>query len=65
MNGPASFGQTPLHFAAYMGHAGVVDLLLDRGADASPEETQFGRTPAQWALEVGNRDLAKRLNGGR
>lgn len=59
----ASFGQTPLHFAAYMGHRPVVDLLIERGGRPGVRESQFGRTPAQWALEVGNEEIAGLLNG--
>ena len=37
-------GQTPLHLAAASGHAWVVSLLLEHGADGSAVDMQ-GRTP--------------------
>ena len=53
--------QAALHYAAYMGRAGVVEELLARGADASLADTQTHQTPAEWAREVGNSGIADRL----
>jgi ankyrin repeat protein len=53
--------QTALHYAAYLGRTDVVDELLARGADPSIVDTQMNRTPAQWALELGNAAIADRL----
>jgi ankyrin repeat protein len=55
--------QTALHYAAYIGRAEVVEELLARGADASLVDAQMNRTPAEWARELGNSDIAERLAG--
>lgn len=55
-------GQTPLHFAR---SRGVVDLLLERGADPEARDVDHRSTPAQWMLErrrgAGRYDLAAYL----
>ena len=53
--------QSALHYAAYMGRGDVVEELLSRGADASAADAQTNQTPAQWARELGNSDIADRL----
>jgi hypothetical protein len=53
--------QSALHYAAYLGRTDVVEELLARGADTSLADTQTNQTPAQWAREVGNSDIADRL----
>src|ERR1017187_5400477 len=50
-----------LHYAAYLGRTDVVEELLARGADTSLADTQTNQTPAQWTREVGNSDIADRL----
>jgi ankyrin repeat protein len=44
-------GATPLHYAAFDGFREIVQLLLDRGADINSRDSQFGATPAGWAIE--------------
>jgi ankyrin repeat protein len=44
-----------------LGRTDVVEELLARGADTSLADTQTNQTPAQWAREVGNSDIADRL----
>jgi ankyrin repeat protein len=44
-------GATALHYAALHGHRPIVDLLLERGADINSTDSQFGATPAGWAIE--------------
>ena len=44
-------GATPLHYAAMNGHRQIVHLLLERGADINSTDSQFGATPAGWAIE--------------
>jgi ankyrin repeat protein len=53
--------QSALHYAANLGRTEVVEELLARGADASLVDTQMNRTPAEWACEAGNSDIAARL----
>ena len=44
-------GATPLHYAALHGHRPIVQLLIERGADINSTDSQFGATPAGWAIE--------------
>ena len=44
-------GATPLHYATLNGHRQIVQLLLERGADINSTDSQFGATPAGWAIE--------------
>ena len=44
-------GATPLHYATMNGHRQIVQLLLERGADINSTDSQFGATPAGWAIE--------------
>jgi hypothetical protein len=44
-------GATPLHYATLNGHRPIVQLLLERGADINSKDSQFGATPAGWAIE--------------
>ena len=55
-----SYGQTPLHWAAYYGKSTIANLLLQ--ANASPTAVdKYGRTTAQCAKRQGHVDLAARL----
>ena len=42
-------GQTALHEAAYAGHAGMVALLLERGAELDARDSRFDATPLAFA----------------
>jgi len=53
--------QSALHYAASLGRADVLEELLAHGADTSLADTQMHQTPAQWAREAGNSDVADRL----
>ncbi|HEV2493829.1 MAG TPA: ankyrin repeat domain-containing protein [Terriglobia bacterium] len=44
-------GATPVHYAAVHGHSHIVKLLVERGADVNSTDSQFGATPAGWAIE--------------
>lgn len=44
-------GATALHYAAFAGHRSVVEELVRQGADINARDTQFGGTPAGWAIE--------------
>jgi len=52
---------TPLHWAAYHGHATVVDLLLIDGADTHATDPYLGKTPLQWARDAGHGVIVARL----
>ncbi len=44
-------GATALHYAAFGGHRDVAQLLVQHGADVNARDTQYGATPAGWAIE--------------
>ena len=44
------FGARALHWAAWMGAASTVELLLARGAEIETRCTEFGATPLFWAV---------------
>jgi hypothetical protein len=56
-------GMTALHFAAHLGCTNVLEELLARGAGTSSIDSRKRRTPAQWALDGGFPDIARRLEG--
>lgn len=43
-------GETPLHHAAFGGHAAVVALLLERAAPVNVKDETWQGTPLDWAL---------------
>jgi hypothetical protein len=58
-------GMTPLHGAAWRGHSGVAQALLDAGADPAATATggpHGGQTAADTALSQGHLVLAARLD---
>lgn len=54
-------GETPLHFAAWYGHAEVAELLIDNGADLNATGETYGGTPLQWARQKGNVEIVRML----
>lgn len=44
-------GATALHYAAFGGHRGVVEVLVKCGADVNARDGKFGATAAGWAIE--------------
>ncbi len=52
-----SFGEQPLHSAAYCGNAAVVRLLLEAGADVDAHDGRFDSTPLVFAT-VGSGEQA-------
>ena len=53
-------GWSPLHVAACKGHANIVRLLQQAGADLAPR-TKFGFTPLHWAAYRGQRECVMLL----
>jgi ankyrin repeat protein len=51
------WGEQPLHSAAYTGHAEIVRLLLDAGAEIDARDERFDATPLAYAT-VGSREQA-------
>ena len=59
-NAEDSDGWTPMHYAAYCGHAEVVRLLLANGADANTQD-RYGWTPLHHAARNGHGEIVKLL----
>ncbi len=55
-----SDGQTPLHFAAIYGHAGISQYLLDNGADTRAQDIS-GATPLHEAVRYGNTEIVRQF----
>lgn len=55
-----TFGQRPLHFAAFRNHVQVIDLLIDLGADVNLKDHE-NHLPAQYALRNRRDAAAARL----
>ena len=59
------YGLTPLHDASQRGHAAVVSVLLEKGANSSLED-EFGRDPFMVAWQYGHNNIMGMLgNSGR
>lgn len=57
-NGPVN--PSPMHLAAAKGNYAAAKALLDNGAEPDPKDRN-GRTPADWAEEMGQPEVAKLL----
>lgn len=53
-------GQTPLHFAAIMGHSGIAKYLLENSAQTNVQDSS-GATPLHEAVRYGHTDIVKLL----
>lgn len=51
INQKDKLGATALHHAAFGGHRDVVRALVEEGADINAADSEFGATPAGWAIE--------------
>jgi len=58
-------GVTALHLAAQCGHAGIVRLLLDRGADPNIVDGVYGSTALGWAQHFARHEVAGILREAR
>ena len=64
INGYSADGWTPLHLAAFFGHAKIAELLLERGADATARSKNGnGNTPLHAALAGNHKFVAAVLMG--
>lgn len=54
-------GQTALNLAVYNGHVDIVDLLLERGADANKTDTRFAISPLAAAARQNRVTIAQTL----
>ena len=61
VNAANAYGGTALSFACHKGHAAVVDLLLERGADVHAKDTFYNSTPLVWAVQSGHAGIARTL----
>lgn len=52
-------GVTPLFYAAQNGHAGIVEFLLDKGADINVKDTFYGMSALQRAAGQGQAAVVK------
>lgn len=58
---PGPNGQTPLYCAAYSGHAGIVQLLLERDDVDANHKTDVGTTPLAIAASKGKLKVMRLL----
>jgi ankyrin repeat protein len=61
VNTKTEYGATALSYAADKGHAAVVKVLLDHGADPNATDTFYKATPIIWASMRGHAEVAKLL----
>lgn len=59
---PAAGGQRPLHVAAYAGALGVAALLVERGAEIDPVESNWSATPLGFAEHAGQPQMVALLS---
>ena len=57
VNAKTEGGDTPLHFAASMGHKEIAELLIANGADVNAK-SQHEHTPLHFAARTGEKEVA-------
>ena len=62
VNSCISHGQTGLHYVAYVGNIELAKLLLEQDANPDLVETQFNKTPIDWAVEGNEFEIISLLN---
>jgi len=62
VNATASFGRTPMTWAAQHGKIDSIKMLIDHGVRVPLEPDASGKTPLQVALYFGNADFAQMLH---
>jgi hypothetical protein len=60
-NAANAYGGTALSFASDKGHAEVVKLLLEHGADVNVKDRFYTATPLLWAVEHGHAEVVRAL----
>ena len=55
------YAPTLLHQAAWFGHRGLAELLIEHGADLMATDAQYNGTPADWAHHGGHEELSEWL----
>lgn len=61
VNAANTYGGTALAFASDKGHAEVVDLLLERGANVNVSDRFYQETPLGWAARHGHAGIVRSL----
>src|SRR5262245_28972362 len=61
VNSKTRYGATALSYACDKGHAELVRLLIERGADVNVKDTFYGEVPLGWALSHGHAQIVKLL----
>jgi outer membrane protein assembly factor BamB len=61
VDAPAKYGQTPLYYAAEKGHLAAARLLVERGANVNAQDSFFGASVLEIALQGDHFELARHL----
>lgn len=61
VNATTKYGATALSYACDRGHAEVVQLLLESGANPNAKDTFYGATPLDWAMSDKKREIIQAL----
>eukprot|EP00438_Fugacium_kawagutii_P019447 Skav202439 [mRNA] locus=scaffold2957:52823:54250:- [translate_table: standard] len=61
LNATSTAGVQPLHAAAIAGHAEIVQILVEHGADPNQRHGFAGNSPLHFAAEMGHVEVVRRL----